>query len=244
MKKIALVALLSAVCVALSVQVGTQARSFELADLARVVRLADPQLAPDGRSIAVVVSRANLDEDRYDADLTLVDVDLGALRPLTSERRGVGQPRWSPAGDRLAFLASVGTGRDAHPQVFVLAMTGGEARRITNAPNGVQQYAWSPDGLTIAYATADEAEKKTGPERFNDSFEVGNDDFLVTTAPTPTHVWLVPSDGGTTARRLTSGSWSLPVSFPPGPPSSPLAWSPDGKTIAIARVPTPHSGDR
>ena len=244
MKKIALVALLSAVCVGLSVQVGTQARSFELADLARVVRLGDPQLAPDGRSIAFVVSRANLDENRYDADLTLVDVDSGTLRPLTSERRGVGQPRWSPGGDRLAFLASVGTGRDAHLQVFVLAMTGGEAKRITNAPNGVQQYAWSPDGSTIVYATADEAEKKTGPERFNDSFEVGNDDFLVATAPTPTHVWLVPSDGATAARRLTSGSWSLPVSFPPGAPSSPLAWSPDGKTIAIAKVPTPHSGDR
>src|SRR5262249_26748673 len=89
----------------------------------------------------------------------------------------------------------------------------------------------------------DEPEKKTGPERFNDSFEIGNDDFLVTTAPQPTHVWLVPSTGGP-ARRLTSGSWSLPVSFPPGPPSSPLAWSPDGRSIAIAKVPTPHSGDR
>jgi dipeptidyl aminopeptidase/acylaminoacyl peptidase len=243
MKKVALVTVVWAMCLGVAVPAGTQARSFELADLARVVRLADPQLAPDGRSIAIVVSRANLDEDRYDADLTLVDVDSGKLRPLTSDRRGVGQPRWSPSGDHLAFLASVGTGRDLHSQVFVLAMSGGEARRITNAPNGVQQYAWSPDGSTIAFATADEAEKKTGPERFNDSFEVGNDDFLVTAAPTPTHVWLVSSDGGA-ARRLTSGAWSLPVSFPPGAPSSPLAWSPDGKMIAIAKVPTPHSGDR
>jgi len=271
MKKIAAVAMLVATSLA-GVRVGTQPRAFELADLARVVRLADPQISPDGRSIAIVVSRANLDEDRYDADLTLVDVQAGTLRALTYDRRGVGQPRWSPAGDRLAFLASVGTGRDAHPQLFVMTMTGGEARRITNAANGVQQFAWSPDGATIAFATADEAEKKTGAERFNDSFEVGNDDFLVTAAPTPTHVWLVPSDGALrpldtlrvgprtvegrqaqgipsesrdgTARRLTSGSWSLPVSFPPGPPSSPLAWSPDGKTIAIAKVPTPHSGDR
>src|SRR5439155_16753345 len=72
---------------------------------------------------------------------------------------------------------------------------------------------------------------------------VGNDDFLVSSAPLPTHVWLVPAAGGP-PRRLTSGEWSLPVSFPPGPHSSPIAWSPDGKTIAIAKVPTPHSGDR
>jgi dipeptidyl aminopeptidase/acylaminoacyl peptidase len=223
--------------------VSSQPRRFELTDLARVVRIADPQISPDGRSIVVVVSRANLEEDRYDGELTLVDIASGTLRPLTSDRRGVGQPRWSPAGDRLAFIATDGSGRDAHPQVFVLPMSGGEARRLTSVPTGVQQFSWSPDGATIAFAAADEAEKKTGPERFNDSFEIGNDDFLVTTAPQPTHLWLVPSAGGP-PRRLTSGAWSLPVSFPPGPPSSPLAWSPDGRSIAIARVPTPHSGDR
>lgn len=220
-----------------------QSRTFELGDLARVVRLADPQIAPDGRSIALVVSRANLDEDRYEAELALVDVASGFTRELTYERRSVSQPRWSPSGDRIAFLATVGAGRDAHPQMFVMAAAGGDARRLSSAPMGVQQYAWSPDGATLAYATSDEPEKRTGAERFNDSFEVGNDDFLVTAAPTPTHVWLQPSDGGA-ARRLTSGTWSLPVSFPPGAPSSPLAWSPDGKTIAISRVPTPHSGDR
>lgn len=238
---VAAAVLIAALCV--SGRVSTQTRAFGLDDLSRVVRLADPQISPDGRSVALVVSRANLDENRYDGDVTLVDVETGVLRPLTSDRRGIGQPRWSPSGDRLAFLASVGTGRDAHPQVFVLSMSGGEARRITNAAAGVQQYAWSPDGSTIAFATADEPEKKTGLDRFNDSFEIGNDDFLVTAAPTPTHVWLVPAGDGS-ARRLTSGSWSLPVSFPPGAPSSPLAWSPDGRTIAIAKVPTPHSGDR
>ena len=46
------------------------------------------------------------------------------------------------------------------------------------------------------------------------------------------------------SRRITSGTWSLPVTKPPGSQSSPLAWSPDGKSIAIAKVATPHSGDR
>lgn len=221
-----------------------QPRCMELDDLGRVVRVSDPQIAPDGKSIVVVVARANYEENRYDANLVIVDVASGDERVLTSERRGVRHPRFSPTGDRLAFLASVssGNGQQARPQILVMPMGGGDARRITSALKGVQQFAWSPDGRTIAYATEDEAEKKTGPERFNDSFEVGNDDFLIQSQALPTHAWLVPADGGK-ARRLTSGPWSLPINHPPGSPASPLAWSPDGSSIALVRLATPHSGD-
>jgi dipeptidyl aminopeptidase/acylaminoacyl peptidase len=219
-------------------------RRMQLDDLGRIVRVSDPQIAPDGKSIVIVVARANYDENRYDGDLVLVDVASSNQRTLTHDRRSISHPRYSPGGDRLAFLSNVSlaSGQLAHAQIFVMPMNGGDARRITIAPKGVQQFAWSPDGRTITYATEDEAEKKTGPERFNDSFEVGNDDFLIQSQALPTHAWLVPADGGE-ARRLTSGSWSLPINHPPGAPASPLAWSPDGKSIVLVRLATPHSGD-
>jgi len=221
-----------------------QQRRMQLEDLSRVVRVSDPQIAPDGKSIVIVVARANYEENRYDSDLVLVDVATGNQRTLTSERRSVSQPRFSPEGDRLAFLSNVAisTGQPPRPQIFVMPMGGGDVRRVTSAPKGVQQFAWSPDGRTIAYSTEDEAEKKSGPERFNDSFEVGNDDFLIQSQALPTHAWLVRADGSET-RRLTSGSWSLPINHPPGPPASPLGWSADGKSIVLVRLATPHSGD-
>lgn len=53
-----------------------------------------------------------------------------------------------------------------------------------------------------------------------------------------------PRDTGKgAARRLTSGDWTVPVSLPPGPPSSPLSWSPNDKQLAVVRVATPYTGD-
>ena len=219
-----------------------QARHIELNDLTKITSVSDPQISPDGKSIVFVVSRPNLEKDRSDRELVRMDIATGAQHVLTYERRGVGSPRWSPSGDRLAFVAVEGTGKDAGPQIFVLPMTGGDARKITDAPNGIEQFAWKPDGREIAYVTSDEHENKKDIEKHNDAFEVGDNDFLATEAPTASHIWILSADGGK-AKRLTSGAWSLPKSAPPSPPASPISWSPDGKWLLFTRQEHPHQGD-
>lgn len=221
-----------------------QARRMELDDLGRIVRVSEPQIAPDGKSILVVVSRASYDDNRWDANLVMVDVASGAQRVLTRDRRGVSQPRFSSRGDRVAFLATApaATTQQSRPQIFVMPLEGGDTYRVTNVPKGVQQFAWSPDGRTLAFVTEEDPELKKGPERFNDSFEVENDNFLVQSPALSSHLWTVPSAGGD-PQRLTAGTWSLPVSWPPGPPASPVTWSADGASIAFVRVVSPHSGD-
>ena len=205
--------------------VSAQERRFALEDIARLVRLSEPQLAPDGRSIAFIAERPNYDANRWDAELILLDVATGAQRLLVTGRE-VGNPRWAPSGDRIAFLASV----DDRQQVHVLVLAGGEAKVMTRAPRGVRQFAWRPDGGAIAYIARDTA--STPAERHNDAFEIGNDPYTTSAAPVPSHLWVDD-------RRLTSGAWSAATSLS----TSPLSWSADGRTIAFVRFATPHSGD-
>lgn len=218
------------------------ARTIELDDFAKISSVSDPQISPDGKSIAFVLSRINLDQDRADRDLLIIDIASGAPRALTHDRKGVGSPRWSPEGDRLAFEAVDTSAKDAKLQLFVLPMTGGEAHRLTDVPDGIEQFAWSPNGQQIAFVTSDEPENKKEIEKHLDAFEVGDNDYLATAAPTPSHLWLVASEGGK-PRRLTQGAWSLAKSAPPSSPASPINWSPDGKSILFTRQEHPQFGD-
>ena len=123
-----------------------QQHPFELADLAKLTGLSDPQFSPDGKSLIVVTSTPEYTEDQFLTDLVLVSIANGQQRALMQQRSGLSQPRWSPNGQELAFLMKTGTGKDAAPQLFALPLAGGEPRQITHTHKGVQHYAWRPDG--------------------------------------------------------------------------------------------------
>ena len=218
----------------------TPCKTFDLAWVGKIVRVSDPQIAPDGKSLVAVVTRPDYEHDLNVAELAQVDIATGKTRSLTHGRKSASFPRWSPSGDRIAFLAADG---EKHNQIFVLEMAGGDALQVTKSPTSIQQFAWRPDGSALAYAAVDEAPKKTGADSFDDAFEVGDGSFLDKEKALPTHLWLVPAAGGE-AKRLTSGAWSLPVAFPPGPPASPIAFTPDGSKLIYVRLENTYSGDR
>ncbi len=213
---------------------------FDLAWIGKLVRISDPQIAPNGRSLVAVVTHSDYENDLNVAELAQVDLTSGATRLLAQDRKTVAFPRWSPTGDRIAYLAA---DEDKRNQIFLLEPNDGRISQLTKSPTSIQQFAWRPDGGALAYAAIDEAPKRTGAERFDDAFEVGDGSFLDKEKPLPTHLWLVSASGGD-ARRLTSGAWSLPVAFPPGPPASPIAFTPDGAKLIYVRLESTYSGDR
>lgn len=217
-------------------------KKFEIADYAKLVNITDPQISPNGKSIIIVVSRPDYVNNRYNAELVLVDVASGKTTVLTQDRFSVSSPRWSPDGQHVAFIAKAGQTKDALNQIFLLPMSGGEAKQLTKASKGVQHFAWSPNSADIAYATLNEPKNKAEIEKGFTGFEITNNDMFVGSQPMPSHIWLVNTKTFEN-KRLTDGDWSIPLVIPPSPPSSPFSWSPDGKTILFVKVATAYSGD-
>src|SRR5262249_580286 len=203
-------------------------------DLLQFHWVADPQISPDGRSVAYVLVSVNEKEDRYDTNVWIVPAAAGsAPRRLTEGPRDLA-PRWSPDGKTLAFLRSAG--EKDRPQLYLLPMAGGEPRKLTDLPRGASPVAWSSDGKRVAFTSGttdkdleeQKAEKKGEKPKKSDVRVItravyrrnggGWIDSLH-----PSHVWVaeVSGDGLAPPHRVTSGHYD----------EANLAWSRDGSRI-------------
>jgi len=229
-----LLAAVAAVAAAAAVPAAAAPRAFAYDDVFRVVSVATPQLSRDGARVLAVVTRIDRAHDKRVRDLDVIDVASGARRTLVRARPGLSSGRWSPQGDRIAFIADApGKGKETQAQVFVIPAGGGTAARVTAAPDGVEQFAWRPDGKAVAYVAIDPKPKAVGDAQFIDAYRVGNDPALAHGAARPARVWLQPLGGGT-ARLLTPGAGSVTY----GEGESTLSFSPDGATLAYLHAPT------
>src|SRR6202044_888698 len=104
--------------------------------------VSDPQISPDGRSIAYVRKSFDIKTDRPRGSIWLVGVDGKHARPLSSAVRSAA-PRWSPDGTRLAYF---GEGTDGSTQLFVYWIESGATTAISNFTEPPSSLVWSPDG--------------------------------------------------------------------------------------------------
>jgi dipeptidyl aminopeptidase/acylaminoacyl peptidase len=138
------VALLAGAALPLSAS-ALERRGATLADLYRVKGVAEPAIAPDGRSVAFAVTTTDLPAIQRQTNIWGVDGDGRNARALTVSDKRDSSPAFSPDGTVLAFLST----RSGDPQVFFLPTGGGEAEKKTDVPGGVGAFRFTPDGRRL-----------------------------------------------------------------------------------------------
>jgi dipeptidyl aminopeptidase/acylaminoacyl peptidase len=208
-------------------------RYFTGSDLFNLEVATDPQISPDGRTVAYVRKSNDIMTDRARGTIWLIDVATGQQRPLIAGPGSYYSPRWSPDGTRLAYVgADSGT-----PELYVRWMSSGEAARVTGLPDSPDSIVWSPDGHRIAYSMfVPDEEMKLGsappkPEgaKWADPLQVINAVTYRTdeggyAKPGYQQIFWVPADGGAPSQ-LTFGATNA---------GALVSWTPDSRSVLFS----------
>src|SRR5471032_2641484 len=130
-------------------------RPLSLDDIGTLKEVRDPQCAPDGKSVAFVVSQIDVKEDKPGSGhIWTVGMDGRNERQITSSTDSESSPRFSPDGKYLSFTSSR-PGKAKGNQVWLLDRSGGEAYQLTEVKGRLQGYEWSPDSTRLALTIGD-----------------------------------------------------------------------------------------
>lgn len=140
--------LLLALCLFAGSAAAQEAPPFQARDVFELERAVDPRVSPDGYQVVYVRSGFDVMKDRARTALWIASVDGTTHRPLTDGTYAVSQPRWSPDGSRIAYVAN----RDDRSQVFVRWMDTGDTVELTDLEKPPSGLSWSPDGSRIAFS--------------------------------------------------------------------------------------------
>lgn len=114
-------------------------------DLYKIKEVSDPQVSPDGKWIAYTISVPDLEENSFNSDIWLIPATGGEPMQLTKSPESDYSPRWSPGGEKIAFISK----RNDAANLYIIRIDGGEAKEITSSEKDLYSPLWSKDGKYI-----------------------------------------------------------------------------------------------
>jgi dipeptidyl aminopeptidase/acylaminoacyl peptidase len=229
-------------------------RPMRVDDLFRFKRVSDPQLSPDGKTVAYVLATVDLDKNSSSSALWLAPTEKGEPRQFTGTTKKDKHPRWSPDGKKILFVSN----RGGEDQLWVIDTAGGEARQLTTLSTGASDGLWSPDGRWVAFVSAvypeysdkpfkesdelnkkrkEEAEKSPVKARvFKRLFFRHWDEWVEDKRQ---HLFVVPAEGGE-PRDVTPGDRDANPTSDTFSVGDDFTFSPDGKYLLHTAPPERH----
>src|SRR5215831_17580528 len=145
MKRIFVVAVIS--LFALVSAAVAQERRLTIDEPMKVRRVSDPQVSPKGDFVAFTITDMDVAANRGTMQIYLVPLGGGEVRQLTNDEHSSASPRWSPDGEKLAFISA----RDGDDEIWTIDVSSGALKKITTISTGAGDPVWSPDGRWLAF---------------------------------------------------------------------------------------------
>lgn len=125
-------------------------KPFSATDLVQMKRLYDVQVSPDGRYAAFTVRETDLEEDKSQTDIWLLDLAAIAKGPMrmTTHPENDFNPRWGAEGNVLYFLSK----RSGISEIWMIEIGGGEAQQLTDYPVDVDMFEISKNGRMLVFS--------------------------------------------------------------------------------------------
>lgn len=136
-------------CLTFCSTLSAQKIPFDAQALMKIARISDPQLSPDGRTVAFTVQTIDLDANKKPKQIYTVSVDGGPPRPITTAGDSNQRARWSPDSKRIAFISD----RSGSPQVWIMNADGSAATQVTRLSTDADGVLFSPDGKNLLFTS-------------------------------------------------------------------------------------------
>src|SRR5712692_3211723 len=130
--------------------VHAQKKPFDVNALLRLARVSDPQLSPDGKTVAFVAETPDLESNTRPRQIYIVPLAGGPARRLTTDGSRNERPRWSPDSKRLAFVSN----RSGSMQIWIMDADGRNPRQVTNLATEADGVLFSPDGKNLIFVSS------------------------------------------------------------------------------------------
>ncbi|MCG9695389.1 S9 family peptidase [Shewanella sp. Isolate11] len=153
-----ILAAISAGLFGLNGQANTIERTHKITndDFFTIANMSKVQLSPDGKQAVWLESRWDKELDKSQRDLWLVNTKSRQTQRLTFTNESESSPQWSPDGQYIYYISKQShedkkAPYNGKPQVFRLAVTGGEAVPITKESEGVKSFQLASDGNNLYF---------------------------------------------------------------------------------------------